>query len=64
MDEGRSRRRYDDEEVNLLDYWRVVRKHLRLIVVLYVIAVLTTMGYSLWMPKIYESTATILPPDE
>ena len=64
MDEGRSRRRYDDEEVNLLDYWRVVRKHLRLIVVLYVIAVLTTMGYSLWMPKIYESTATILAPDE
>ena len=64
MDEGRSRRRYDDEEVNLLDYWRVVRKHLRLIVVLYVIAVLATMGYSLWMPKIYESTATILAPDE
>jgi uncharacterized protein involved in exopolysaccharide biosynthesis len=50
--------------VNLLDYWRVVRKHLRLIVVLYVIAVLATMGYSLWMPKIYESTATILAPDE
>ena len=64
MDEGRSRRRYDDEEVNLLDYWRVVRKHLRLIVVLYVIAVLATMGYSLWTPKIYESTATILAPDE
>jgi tyrosine-protein kinase Etk/Wzc len=64
MDEGRSRRRYDDEEVNLLDYWRVVRKHLRLIVVLYVIAVLATMGYSLWLPKIYESTATILAPDE
>ena len=64
MDEGRSRRRYDDEEVNLLDYWRVVRKHLRLIVVLYIIAVVATMGYSLWMPKIYESTATILAPDE
>jgi uncharacterized protein involved in exopolysaccharide biosynthesis len=64
MDEGRSLRRFDDEEVNLLDYWRVVRKHLRLIVVLYVIAVLATMGYSLWMPKIYESTATILAPDE
>jgi hypothetical protein len=31
MDEGRSRRRYDDEEVNLLDYWRIVHKHLRLI---------------------------------
>ena len=64
MDEGRSLRRYDEEEVNLLDYWRVVRKHLRLIVVLYITAVLATMGYSLWTPKIYESTATILAPDE
>ncbi len=64
MDEGRSRRRFDDEEVHLLDYWRVVRKHVRLIVVLYIITVLATMGYSLWLPKIYESTATILAPDE
>jgi tyrosine-protein kinase Etk/Wzc len=64
MDEGRSLRKYDEEEVNLLDYWRVVRKHLRLIVALYITAVLATMGYSLWTPKIYESTATILAPDE
>jgi tyrosine-protein kinase Etk/Wzc len=64
MDEGRSLRKYDEEEVNLLDYWRVVRKHLRLIIVLYITAVLATMGYSLWTPKIYESTATILAPDE
>jgi tyrosine-protein kinase Etk/Wzc len=64
MDEGRSLRKFDDEEISLLDYWRVVRKHLRLIVVLYAIAVLATMGYSLWTPKIYESTATILAPDE
>lgn len=64
MDEGRSLRKYDDGEVSLLDYWRVVRKHLRLIVVLYVIAVLASMGYSLWTPKIYEATATILTPDE
>jgi tyrosine-protein kinase Etk/Wzc len=64
MDEGRSLRKFDDEEVSLLDYWRVVRKHLRLIIVLYLIAVLVTLGYSLWTPKIYESTATILAPDE
>ena len=64
MDEAQSRRRLDDEEVNLLDYWRVVRKHLRLIVILCVVAVLATMGYSLRMPKVYESTATILMPDE
>ncbi len=64
MNEGRSRQRYDDEEINLLDYWRVVRKHLRLIVALYVIAVLAALGYSLWAPKIFKSTATILAPDE
>jgi len=64
MDEGQAGRRFDDEEVNLLDYWRVVRTRLRLIVVLCVIAVLATMAYSLWLPKIYESTVTILTPDE
>jgi uncharacterized protein involved in exopolysaccharide biosynthesis len=64
MDEERLQRRFDDEEVNLLDYWRVVRKHVSLIVVLCVIAVFAAMGYSLWLPKIYESTATVLTPDE
>jgi tyrosine-protein kinase Etk/Wzc len=64
MDEGRSLRKFDDEEVSLLDYWKVVRKHIRLIIVLYLVAVLVTLGYSLWTPKIYESTATILAPDE
>lgn len=64
MNEGRSGQRFDDEEVNLLDYWRVVRTRGRLIVVLCVIAVLATMAVSLWLPKIYESTVTILTPDE
>ena len=64
MDEERLQRRFDDEEVNLLDYWRVVCKHVALIVVLCVIAVFAAMGYSLWLPKIYESTATVLTPDE
>ena len=64
MGEARSYRKLDDEEVNLLDYWRVVRMHARLIVVLCLVAVLATMGYSLSLPKIYESTATILTPDE
>jgi len=64
MDEARSRRGIEDEEVTLLDYWGVVRKRLRLVVVLCVVAVLATLGYSLWVPKIYESTATILAPDE
>jgi uncharacterized protein involved in exopolysaccharide biosynthesis len=64
MNERRAGRGFDDEEVNLLEYWRVVRTHLRLIVVLWGLAVVATMAYSLWLPKIYESTVTILTPDE
>jgi len=50
-----------DDEVNLLDYWRVIWKRWWLIGGLCVAAVLTAMVVSLQMPKIYESTATLLP---
>ncbi|MCH6558376.1 MAG: hypothetical protein IH803_09195 [Nitrospirae bacterium] len=50
-----------DDEVNLLDYWRVIWKRRWLIGGLCVAAVLTAMVVSLQMPKIYESTATLLP---
>ena len=51
-----------EDEVNLLDYWRVIWKRRWLIGGLCVAAVLTAMVVSLQMPKIYESTASILPP--
>jgi tyrosine-protein kinase Etk/Wzc len=60
MDEAQTSRLRDDEEISLLDYWRVVRRRAWLIVGLCVIAVLLSLGYSLQLPKIYESTATIL----
>ena len=50
-----------EDEVNLLDYWRVIWKRRWLIGGLCVAAVLTAMVVSLQMPKIYESTATLLP---
>jgi len=50
-----------DDEVNLLDYWRVIWKRRWLIGGLCVAAVLTAMVVSLQMPKIYESTSTLLP---
>jgi len=53
-----------DEEINLLDYLRVVNKYKRLIIILCVGSVLITMIVSLMMPKIYESTASILSPLE
>ncbi len=64
MDEARSPRLRDDDELTLLDYWRVVRRHTRLIVLLCLLSVLATTGVSVWMPKIYEATATILTPME
>lgn len=52
---------YYEDEVNLLDYWRVMWRRRRLIGGLCVGAVVLTMVVSLLMPKIYESTATLLP---
>lgn len=50
-----------DDEVNLLDYWRVIWKRRWLIGGLSLAAVLSAMVVSFQMPKIYESTATLLP---
>ena len=49
------------DEVNLLDYCRVIWKRRWLIVGLFAAFVLTSMIVSLLMPKIYESTASLLP---
>jgi tyrosine-protein kinase Etk/Wzc len=54
----------DDDELTLLDYWRIVRKRLWLIFGLCCVAVLAAMIHSLLSPKIYQSTAVILAPDE
>jgi uncharacterized protein involved in exopolysaccharide biosynthesis len=64
MVETRPRPHLDDDEMNLLDYWRIVRRHARLIIVLWLVAVLGTLGISLWLPKIYRSSATVLTPLE
>lgn len=53
-----------EEEPNLLSYWRVIRKRQRMIMGLFVVSVLTALIVSLLLPKIYESTATVLPPME
>ena len=50
-----------DDEVNLLDYWRVMWKRRWLIGGLFSAAVLTAMVVSFQMPKIYESMVTLLP---
>ncbi len=62
-EQGRQMAPYE-EEVNLLDYWRVIWKHRGLIIGLCFTSVLAALIFSLLSPKIYESTVTILAPKE
>lgn len=50
-----------DDEVSLLDYWRVIWKRRWMIGSICGSAVLAALAVSLQMPKIYESTVTLLP---
>jgi tyrosine-protein kinase Etk/Wzc len=61
MDAMTQQTRAPEDEVNLLDYWRVLVKRRKMIGVLCLSAVLIALVVSLLMPKIYESTATLLP---
>src|SRR5438445_10139339 len=53
--------RPEEDEVNLLDYWWVIRKQRRMLMRLFCSAILLAMVVSLLLPKVYESTASILP---
>jgi tyrosine-protein kinase Etk/Wzc len=52
------------EEINLYDYWLVIKKNLWFIIILFTLTVLTTMAVSFSMPKIYRATASVLSPLE
>lgn len=59
------REEWQDDEVNLLDYWRVLKRHGWIILGLTFVSVFAAAFYSYFvMPKIYESNATILAPRE
>jgi tyrosine-protein kinase Etk/Wzc len=49
------------QDVTLLDYWNVLWKRRRLLSGLFTVAVTAALIISLLLPKIYESTATLLP---
>ncbi len=53
-----------EDEINLIDYWRIIWKYKWLIGGLFIATVTTTMFISLILPKTYMATATILPPKE
>jgi uncharacterized protein involved in exopolysaccharide biosynthesis len=56
--------RPQDDEINLLDYWRVVWKRRHLIGGLCFAAVFTALVFGLLSSSIYQSTATIITPRE
>jgi len=61
----REDREYEDDEVNLLDYWRVLTKRRTLVLGLAVLPALLTGIYCYFFAtKIYESTAAVLAPKE
>ena len=63
--ESASRRDGQVDEVTLLDYWRVLRKHARMVLGLTFVSAFTAGFLSYFiMTKIYESKATVLAPKE
>jgi tyrosine-protein kinase Etk/Wzc len=54
----------DDDELTLLDYWRIVRQRLWLIAGLCCVAVAAALVHGLLSPKIFQSTAVVLAPEE
>lgn len=53
-----------EDEINLLDYWRVLVNHKGLIGLIVTVAIVTSIIYSLLLPKIYAAKTSILPPQQ
>jgi uncharacterized protein involved in exopolysaccharide biosynthesis len=52
----------EEEEINIIDYLRVLKKHLKLIIILFIGVIIFTFIFSLLSPKIYQARASLLPP--
>ena len=50
-----------EDEINLLDYWRVIKKRWKIIAAIFLTAVVTAAVVSLLMTPIYQAKATIMP---
>ncbi|MBI4745951.1 MAG: hypothetical protein HY786_05275, partial [Deltaproteobacteria bacterium] len=53
--------RLDEDEIDLLEYWRIIWKRRLMISILTIIIVMTTAIASLFMKDIYEARAVIIP---
>ena len=50
-----------DDEINLLDYWRVIMRRWKIIAVIFLTSVATAAVISLRMTPIYRAATTIMP---
>jgi len=52
----------DPDEINLVDYLRVIYKYKWMIMIMTIITMAATVAYSLQQPRMYEASASIVPP--
>jgi tyrosine-protein kinase Etk/Wzc len=50
-----------EDEINLLDYWRVIRKRWKIVAGIFIVSVVTAGIVSLLMTPLYRASTTILP---
>lgn len=50
-----------EEEINLIDYWRVVLRSKKILIIVIVLITSLSIVYSLLQPKIYKAEATLIP---
>jgi len=51
----------EEKEINLLDYWNLIWKHKRFVVITVTIVTVVALIISLFLPKWYKATAVIMP---
>ena len=52
----------EEDEINLLDYLRVIYKYKWMIMIFTIIAMAATVAYSLSQPRMYQASTSIVPP--
>lgn len=51
-----------EKEINLIDYWNIIWKRKKFIIITVLIVTILSAGISLILPKWYKATAVIMPP--
>jgi len=64
MNEVEKHESTDNDTIDLLDYLQVIVKHIRMIILVTAIVFILSIIISLLLPKIYSSTAKIIPPQQ